>query len=279
MKKLFVCMIAVAGTVNANAQWDKFGGLFYCKWGYEGGKSSIDKYTYNTDIVAGQNGNTKPIVTTFEELEYKNKAIFVDIEAIKKNMIFGFEFGWGLKKQASDMSGVYTRDANNLSMRFGYGVCIAKTVSIIPTLQYNWNNFFSESGPSEATANPYYINQIGGNQRGIGVNVMVPFGEHILLRGGYMYEWIFRENKKFKGLAVTPDVELYIPLDDEKIYGFAFSVSMPRRTMYETYNPDESSFYQPEVKTKGFLWRASFSLPIPSASSSYSSSYIITVVE
>ena len=274
-------MIAVTGVVNANAQWDKFGGLFYCKWGYEGGKSSIDKYTYNTNFVAGQNGNAKPTVTTSSELNYKNKAIFCDIEAIKKNMIFGFEFGWGLKKQASGYPGVYTRDGIMFSTRFGYGVCIAKAVSIIPTLQYNWGSFYSEGAPSDlsTSSNPYYIKQIGGNQRGIGVNVMVPFGEHILLRAGYMYEWIFRENKKFKGLATTPDLELYIPLDDERIYGFSFSVSTPKRKMYETFNVDEPGTYEPEVTNKSFLWRASFSLPIPSASSSYATSYIITVVE
>lgn len=276
MKK-YLLIFFVITAATANAQWDKFNGLVYMKWGFQGGSSKIDNYFYETNPSTLGGQTTTPTVTASKGMDYKNKAIFMEIEAIKKNLIFGMRFGYGLKRMVSGVSNLHTRETTGFNCTFGYGFSIAKRISFIPTVRYNWYLFNAEGSPTTPVDMPKYFSKIGGNQRGFGLNVLLPFGEHILLRGGYYYEWIFRESKSQKGLATTPEVELYIPLDDDHIFGFAFKIAMPNRKMYESYNPDNTSAYSPATSIKSFLWEASFSIPL--TGSSTSQIVTVTVVE
>jgi hypothetical protein len=269
MKKLVIALCLLSTHV-ATAQWDDFQGLVFMKWGYQGGKTTISDYFYTTNptpTTALPDGYTNltaaPSSTGVRDFKFTNKAIFMEIEAIKKNLIFGMRFGLGLKKTVPGEQGFVVRETTGFNATFGYGFAIKNFLSIIPTVRYNWSRFYLDnSGTPTTSDNSMFFRELGGNQRGFGVNVMMPFGEHILLRGGYYYEWIFRASKQFKGLATTPEVELYIPLDDDHIFGFAFKVAMPSRKMYETFSLNNPNYYAPEVSYKSLIWEASFSIPL-----------------
>jgi hypothetical protein len=285
MRKVFMIMLFGAGTV-ANAQWDKNGGIIFCKWGYSGGSTNISNYLYETNPSDYSSIKTEPQVIASQDVKYKNKAVFCEIETIQKNLIFGMRFGWGIKKQG-DTPGFRSQDATWFNTTFGYGFHIKGKFSIIPTLRYNWNVFFQKGNPETqanltgatnptgySTTKDYSI--LGGNQRGLGLNFVLPLGEKIILRGGYYYEWIFRDHKQYKGIAKTPEIEFYLPFDDDHTFGFAFKVALPNRTIYSTWTPDKPTIYQPQTTMKSFIWEASLSIPLPSASTS---TYVITVAD
>jgi hypothetical protein len=133
-----------------------------------------------------------------------------------------------------------------------------------------------EGSPAAPAGTSKYFEKLGGNQRGIGLNLVVPIGEKLLVRAGYYYEWIFREKKAYKGIAKTPELELYLPLDDDHTFGFSLKVSAPKRRMYDNFSANAPASYQPGVNFNSFLWEASISIPMPSASTT---TYVITVVE
>ncbi|HLP14454.1 MAG TPA: hypothetical protein VK177_21165 [Flavobacteriales bacterium] len=286
MKKLFVGMLLATATF-ANAQWDKNGGIIFCKWGYSGGSTKLGNYLYETNPNDYSSLTQEPTVIASRDVKYKNKAIFCEIETIQKNLIFGMRFGFGFQKQG-ETPGFRSQDATWFNTTFGYGFHVKGKFSIIPTLRYNWNVFFQKGYPEgQVDLTPETVNAsgytetrsygtLGGNQRGLGLNFVLPIGEKMILRGGYYYEWIFREKKQYKGLAKTPEIEFYLPFDDDHTFGFAFKIAMPNRKMYSTWTPDNTSIYQPETTMKSFIWEASLSIPLPSASTS---TYVITVVD
>lgn len=275
MKKLLIILITISA-IQVQGQWDKNGGIIFCKWGYQGGKSTVGNFFYQTNPGSADGQTTSPIMIASKDMTYKNKAVFCEIEMINPKLIFGMRFGWGLKKSVADIQGLTVRDGTYFNAYFGYGFPIKKHLSVIPTLRYNYTVFNVEGAPVTNDVTPNYYEEIGGNQRGFGLNVVVPVGEKLLIRSGYYYEWIFRKSKQYKGLAKTPEVELYLPFDDDHTFGLAFKIALPNRKMYNNFSVNNTSVFQPESVTKGFHWELSASIPLPSASTT---TYVITVVE
>lgn len=275
MKKI-ICLFVFAFPFMSNAQWDKNGGIIFCKWGYQGGKTTVNNYFYETNPATYTGLTTSPVITASKEVKYSNKALFCEIEMVQRRMIFGMRFGFGLKKTVPDVQGFKSTDATYFNAYFGYGFNVKKYLSIIPTLRYNYSVFAQEGSPTLPNGTSHYFAKLGGNQRGLGLNVVVPVGERLLIRAGYYYEWIFRENKQYKGLAKTPEVELYLPFDDDHTFGLALKMAMPNRVMYNNFSLNSPDLFQPETTFNSFIWEASLSIPIPSASTT---TYVITVVE
>jgi hypothetical protein len=266
----------VMATVTATAQWDKNGGIIFLKWGYQGGSTKVDNFFYQTNPSDYSNLTQSPQLTNAVGIKYQNKAIFMEMETVQKNLMFGFRLGYGLKKSVPNQPGFIMRDATYLNAFFGYGFHIKQYFSLIPTLRYNWSLAMQEGSPTLPAGTNKYFSKLGGNQRGFGLNLVVPVGEKLLIRAGYYYEWIFREKKVYKGIAKTPELELYLPLDDDHTFGFSLKISTPRRKMLDNFNANAPASYQPTVNFNSFLWEASISVPLPSASTT---NYVITVME
>lgn len=264
--------------LGASAQWDKNGGIIFLKWGYQGGSTKVDNYFYETNPTDVSSGlvTQQPTMTYSQEVKYKNKALFAEVETVQRRLIFGMRFGFGLKTTVPGLAGFTMRDATYFNAYFGYGFNVKTWFSIIPTLRYNWSFAEQQGSPTLPAGTSKYFATLGGNQRGLGLNAVVPVGEKLLVRAGYYYEWIFRAKKAYKGLALTPEVELYYPFDDDHTFGLAFKVAMPNRKMYDNYNANSPQTYQPETSFKSFIWEASISIPLPSASTT---TYVITVVD
>lgn len=273
--KNILCTAVLLAGFTAKSQWDKNGGIIFMKWGYQGGSTKVDNYFYETNPSDINNLTAAPQLLMSKDVKYKNKAIFLEVETVQKNLIFGMRFGYGLKTSVPGMAGFTMRDATYFNAYFGYGFRIKEYFSIIPTLRYNWSFASQEGSPVMPTGTSKYFTTLGGNQRGIGINGVLPLGERILIRAGYYYEWIFRQKKAYKGLAMTPEVECYVPFDDDHTFGLSLKVSMPNRRMYDNFSLNNTSVYEPAVKFNSFTWEASLSIPLPSASTS---TYVITVV-
>jgi hypothetical protein len=279
MKFLLGLFVFFLVATNVFGQRDSWVGAGFFQIGFQGGKTEYEKMFYQMEPYYGNPYTGHPSDTNALSGESKAKEFSFNMQFLGTHALFTFGMGYAGKRALP--GGLYSREYNLFNTRLAFGGYFGKYVGLYLGAQYNYNIVeFQGSLNSQQYPNYQFTQILGGNQRGLGAHLVLPLGEHLMIRGSYMYDWIFREHKRFKGLAKTPEVEIVVPFDEDKTFGFTFRVSMPKREMYDTYNPDEPQLgFVPGTTFNSMYYQFSLILPA-SIFGSYSQTYTtVRVVE
>jgi hypothetical protein len=135
------------------------------------------------------------------EVYGKNAYVFFDGSMIP-NLIQGLAFKKKLEEKTKLPSGAVFDIAEFIPTRLAFGGMFAKYFGIYVGGQYMYSVVLTDK-----------IDQIGGNQRGVGGHFLAG-SSLFLFRYSYMYDWIRREKKQFKGIATTHEFSLHVPFGD-----------------------------------------------------------------
>lgn len=155
------------------------------------GSQSADEFGPNEKVSIGS------IDLSFEMLG-KNAYFFVDASMIP-NLIQGAVMKDKLKTNLTFESGNRMDYTEFIPMRVAFGGPIAKYFGLYVGGQYMYSSI-------NTMANDKFVT-IGGNQRGAGAHVLFGKGP-FLFRYSYMYDWVRRDKRVYKGIAITNEASL-----------------------------------------------------------------------
>jgi len=233
MRKIAI-LVATFGLLgsNANAQIESWYGVDLGRIGYRYNnlKMNTTWYTNNNFTTAELYGDSAKLsigsVDLSAEVYGKNAYFFLDA-----SLIPNFIQGAIQKKKLAEKTALSPQGsldiAEMLPIRLAFGGPVTDDFAIYAGGQWMYSVFLTEG----VAGRPVIV---GGNQRGAGLHLV--YGtDKILVRYSFMYDWIRRTKREYKGIATTNEVSVAVPLVPESKFGLIFRAAHRFRGMEDGY--------------------------------------------
>lgn len=242
MKTIFLSLVfVVCGVQNISitAQIENWVGVDMGRIGYKNNYFELNMTSFDqTGVLSMNNPNLNQGIGPNESLSLgsldfsfevigKNSYVFFDGSLIP-NLLQGLVAKKKLEEKTTFASGNKLDILEFIPTRVAFGGIVAKYFGVYVGGQYMYSEL--------RTSGEYGIGGIGGNQRGFGGHLLFSKGI-VLVRYSYMYDWIRRDKKTFKGTAQTHEASLSVNFGDSGMglvarAGFRTRVMDPITGMY-----------------------------------------------
>lgn len=264
MKKLTIIICAIAGTLKVNAQAEEWLNVELGQFGF-----IHSKYTMNTlwfsvyDQV--QSGNSKQTIYLYgpsgelkinrpylrEEFYFKNAYIDFDLTVLSDMVGLLVSKKMRAGRPIENYTGHKWGGAEAFPMRLAFGGFFTKNFGFYGGAQYKWSSM--DVDPNDGYAYQFQ-SHLGGHTRGFGAHGVFA-NKYFLTRYSFMYDWIRRAKRKYKGSAQTQEVSLFIALNSDKtvtLFGTYQWTSRKMNSFFGTtddnvYGGLRESIYVPEI--------------------------------
>lgn len=258
MRKLTVLLFATLLAGQATAQLDSWYGVDLGRIGYKHNSFKLNTISYPKYYFPGEDfgdsakvsfGSIDLSAEVYGEFAY----FFLDASMITDLIqLMVARKKWEERMTLDPVGRIDMVEA--VPIRLAFGLPITKNLAIYAGGQYRYAVISSLDVGDGNTVH------VGGNQRGAGGHLV--YGtNHFLLRYSYMYDWIRRNKRYYKGHAITHEISLAIPFSQEAAVGLMIRAAHRFREMEDGYLIAPSDFnsqsdlttYLPKQQASDFL--------------------------
>ncbi len=249
LKRLSVLFIAMIVVVFNCAQMEGWEGVDMGRIGYKQNTFNLNMTSFDQNVrISGSPGQMKDSAGPSEsvslgslDLSFETMGnhtyFFLDASMIP-NLIQGLVMKEKLKEKLTFESGNRLDYVEFMPMRVAFGGTIANNFGLYVGGQYMYSTINTFDNDNFVT--------IGGNQRGAGAHAFFSAGA-FLARYSFMYDWIRREKRVYKGIATTHEASLAFNFGESGV-GLVARAGIRTRVMDAHYGEyDEGS------RTFGFV--------------------------
>jgi hypothetical protein len=249
IKTFSVLFLALIGSSVGHAQMEGWEGVDMGRIGYKQSNFNLNMTSFDHNVrvtnsssqFSDEIGPNESLGLGSLDLSFEamgNHAYFFLDGSMIPNLIQGLVMKERLKEKLTFKSGNELDYVEFLPMRVAFGGTIAKYFGLYVGGQYMYSTINTKDNDQFVT--------IGGNQRGAGAHAFFAKGP-FLARYSYMYDWIRREKRTFKGIAITHEVSLAFNFGESGV-GLIARAGIRTRKMDANYGE-----YDEATRSFGFM--------------------------
>lgn len=251
MKKLIIIFCAFICSTTVKAQAEDWFNVELGQFGFIHSKYSMNSLwfsVYNTGGGAhkqtiyeyGPEGNLK-INRPYLREEFYFKNVYFDLDLTIISDMVGLLVSKKMRagRSIENYEGHNWDGAEAIPIRLAFGGFFTKNFGFYGGAQYKWSSM--DVGPN--TGFPYqFQSHLGGHTRGFGGHGVFA-NKYFLTRYSFMYDWIRRAKKKYKGSAQTQEVSLFVALNSEKTVTLFATYNWTSRKMNSFFGTTDDQVY------------------------------------
>ena len=217
--KQFLTVLLLTSICSTYAQMENWEGIDMGRIGYKHNSFELNMTSFGQNVrttstgvqFSDEVGPNESLSVGSLDLSFEafgNHAYFFVDASMMPNLIQGLVMKERLNSKMTFTSGNELDYIEFIPMRVAFGGTIAKYFGLYVGGQYMYSTLNTKGNDNFVT--------IGGNQRGAGAHLMFSKGP-FLLRYSYMYDWIRREKRAYKGIATTHETSLAFNFGDSGV--------------------------------------------------------------